>query len=94
MSQAGLESILGLRVRGASLQIEPSIPRAWPRYEILYRHGSSRYEIVVENPHGVSRGVASAWLDGEAIAGTTATIPLVDDGGAHAVRVVLGPVQA
>jgi len=93
MYQAGLESILGLRVRGGSLQIEPAIPRAWPRYEMLYRHGSSRYEIIVENAHGVSRGVASASLDGEAIAGTPTTIPLVDDGETHAVRIVLGPVE-
>ena len=90
MYQAGLESILGIRVRGASLLVEPSIPRAWSRYEVVYRHGSSRYEIVVENPHGVSSGVTSAWLDGQAVAGSGASIPLVDDGETHAVRVVLG----
>ena len=48
------------------LVIEPCIPRAWPGYEIDFSYHSSRYEIVVENPHGVSRGVVSAELDGSA----------------------------
>ena len=48
------------------------------------------YEIVVENPQGVSRGVASSELDGQALAGGGAAIPLVDDGATHRVRVVLG----
>ena len=46
--------------------------------------------IVVENPQGVSGGVASAFLDGQPLAGGGATIPLVDDGATHAVRIVLG----
>ncbi len=40
--------------------IDPCIPRAWPGFEIDFRYHSARYEIVVENPHGVSRGVASS----------------------------------
>ena len=59
-----LEWILGFRLRGTTLVIDPCIPRAWPGFEIDFRYHSSRYEIVVENPHGVSRGVASAELDG------------------------------
>ena len=30
----------------------------WPGFELTYRHGSATYRIVVENPHGVERGVA------------------------------------
>ena len=67
------------------LVIEPCIPRAWPRYEIDFAYHSSRYEIEVENPHGVSRGVVSAELDGRVLPGPGAsTIPLpVRDGGVH-----------
>ncbi len=90
MYQAGVESILGFRLRGANLVIEPCIPRAWPRYEIDFAYRTSRYEIVVENPQGVSRGVVSAELDGQPLAGPGATIPLADDGGTHQVKVILG----
>ena len=90
MYQAGIESILGFRLRGATLLIDPCIPRAWPRYEMDFGYHTSRYAIEVENPHGVSRGVVSAELDGVVLPGTGATIPLLDDGGVHHVRVVLG----
>ena len=90
MYQAGVEWILGFRLRGTTLLIDPCIPRAWPGYEIDFRYHSARYEIVVENPQGVSRGVASSELDGQALTGGGAAIPLADDGATHRVRVVLG----
>ena len=68
MYQAGVEWILGFRLRGTTLVLDPCIPRAWPGFEINFRYHSSRYEIVVENPQGVSRGVASTELDGHALA--------------------------
>jgi cyclic beta-1,2-glucan synthetase len=90
MYQAGIGSILGFRVRGATLLVSPSIPRAWPGYAIDFRYHSSRYEIAVENPHGMSGGVAAVWLDGETLDGPGASIPLADDGATHHVRIVLG----
>ena len=68
MQRAGVESILGLRIEGGALRLDPCIPRSWPRFEITLRHGTSRFEIVVENPQGVQRGVAAAELDGEKVA--------------------------
>src|ERR687897_946940 len=65
MYRAGLEFILGFQLRGERLRIEPCIPRSWREYEINYRFGSSRYQIKVENPHGLSRGVAGVEGDGE-----------------------------
>ena len=90
MYQAGVGSILGFRVRGTTLLVSPSIPRAWPGYEIDFRYHSSRYEIAVENPYGMSGGVASASLDGQILDGPGAAIPLADDGATHRVRIVLG----
>jgi cyclic beta-1,2-glucan synthetase len=90
MYQAGLESILGFRLRGTTLVMDPCIPRAWPEYRIDFRYHSARYQIVVENPQGVSRGVASAEVDGQAMTGAGAAIPLADDGATHRIRVVLG----
>ncbi|RIL05060.1 MAG: glycosyl transferase [Proteobacteria bacterium] len=90
LHRAGVEWILGLRVRGATLAIDPCIPRAWPGFEIEYRRGATRYRIAVENPRGVSRGVTRVELDGESLRAPSASIPLADDGAVHRVRVVLG----
>jgi cyclic beta-1,2-glucan synthetase len=89
LHRAGLESILGFRKRGATLHIDPCIPRGWKGFEIAYRHGLTLYRIAVENPNGVCRGVSRVSLDGVAIAGE-AVVPLSDDGRTHEVRVVLG----
>jgi cyclic beta-1,2-glucan synthetase len=90
MHRAGIEWILGFRVRGTRLYIDPCIPRAWQGFEIAFRYHSSRYEIVVENPHGITRGVSSVELDGAPLAGARRPIQLADDGATHQVRVVLG----
>ncbi|OGA22253.1 MAG: glycosyl transferase [Betaproteobacteria bacterium RIFCSPLOWO2_02_FULL_67_26] len=88
--RAGIEAILGFRRQGAFLLLAPCIPREWPRFEIAYKYRSARYEIAVENPRGVNRGVSYAELDGKPLAGGPARVPLVDDGLAHQVRVILG----
>jgi cyclic beta-1,2-glucan synthetase len=90
MYQAGVESILGFRLRGATLLLDPCVPRVWPHFEIDFRYHSARYEIVVENPQGVSRGVASSELDGQPLPAGAPAIPLVDDGATHKVTVILG----
>ena len=64
MYRAGIEWILGFRLRGQSLHLDPCIPRAWRGFEIVFRYHASRYEIRVENPLGVTRGVATVTLDG------------------------------
>jgi cyclic beta-1,2-glucan synthetase len=90
MYRAGLEEILGFRLRGASLLLDPCIPKAWPGFKIVFRYHSSRYEIEVGNPSGFCRGVAHAELDGAALTGNKARIPLVNDGATHRVKVILG----
>jgi cyclic beta-1,2-glucan synthetase len=88
--RAGLEWILGLRVRGKTLPIDPCIPSKWPGFEIVYRYGSTGYEIAVENPHGVSRGLTRVELDGDALSARPAQIALADDSATHRVRIIPG----
>lgn len=88
MYRAGLESILGLRRHGASFELDPCIPTAWPEYSIAWRFGRTRYEISVLNPAHRCRGIAEAQLNGHPV--DPAAIPLVDDGATHQVRVVVG----
>jgi cyclic beta-1,2-glucan synthetase len=89
MYRAGLEWLLGCRVRGGSLYIDPCIPKHWPGFQVSLRFGATRYEVAVENPGGVNRGLASLQLDGEALPPGEGRIPLVDDGRTHRVRAVL-----
>ncbi len=88
MYRAGLESILGLRRHGASFEVDPCIPAAWPEYAIRWRFGGTGYVISVTNPGHHCRGIAEAELDGQAV--DPAAIPLVDDGATHQVRLVVG----
>jgi cyclic beta-1,2-glucan synthetase len=88
MYRVALESILGLRRRGATLSINPCIPATWPEYRVTWRHGRTRYEITVENPERCSRGVVRAELDGQRT--DASAVPLVDDGQVHRVKLVMG----
>jgi len=90
MYRAGIEWILGFRVRGTRLYLDPCIPRAWRGYDITFRYHSARYEINVENPQGVARGVSFIDIDGASLAAGSMHIQLADDGATHHVRVVLG----
>src|SRR4029077_13546988 len=77
--RAGLEAILGFRLRGNTLFVDPCLPKAWPGFEIVYRRRSAggattRYEIAVENPRAVNRGVVAVEVDGAVLAGNIAAI--------------------
>jgi cyclic beta-1,2-glucan synthetase len=86
--RVGLEAILGFQRRGSRLTLNPCIARSWPRFEIVYRHGSATYRITVENPDGIERGVRAVKLDGQDAEGKE--IELADDGRQHEVYVVMG----
>jgi cyclic beta-1,2-glucan synthetase len=88
MYRAGLESILGLRRRGATFVIDPCIPSSWPEYRIDWRFLDSRYEITVSNPTRRCRGVLTATLDGAPV--NADAVPLLNDGRTHDVQIVLG----
>ncbi len=90
MYRAGLEWILGFHLRGDHLRLTPCIPAHWPGFEITFRYAATRYAIAVENPDRVSRGIAHAELDGQALAQHESAIRLVDDGKSHRVRIILG----
>ncbi|HEY5046593.1 MAG TPA: glucoamylase family protein [Rhizomicrobium sp.] len=91
MYRVTLEWLLGFRVQGANLLLDPCIPRSWPGFEIVFRYRSARYEIAVENPLGVCRGILATKLDGKILtANKQLLVPLADDGATHTVQIVLG----
>ena len=88
MYRVALESLLGFKVQDASVRLDPCIPRTWPGFDIRFRYGKAIYNIAVENPSRVNRGIAAAELDGVALEAKGLRIPLTDDGKEHTVRVV------
>jgi len=95
MYRTAIEGMLGIHVRGATLAVDPCIPRAWPRFELTLRYGGSHYDVIVENPAGINRGVRRAFLDDVELKGAPRTsggaqIALADDARRHRLRIVLG----
>jgi cyclic beta-1,2-glucan synthetase len=65
MYRAWVEEVLGLKVRGDHMQLNPVIPGWWEGFRMRYRHGESIYEIQVENPDGCEQGVSWVEMDGQ-----------------------------
>jgi cyclic beta-1,2-glucan synthetase len=85
-----IESLLGVRLEVDRLVIQPLIPRAWPGFDVHYRHRSALYHIHIKNlgaPNG-SRNVTRVTCD--AIDQPDLCIPLHDDGQEHQAEVELG----
>jgi cyclic beta-1,2-glucan synthetase len=78
------ESLLGIRLRGNMLHIEPRLPAGWSGFSVSYRFGSTDYSIEVVA--GQTHDKASAVTHGE-IGSASSSIELIDDGKARVVRV-------
>ncbi len=89
MYRVAVENILGLRLSGEMLLFAPVIPRVWPKFEAVIRHGNATYNIVVENPESQCSGVVSALLDGQTVEFRNG-IALAKDGASHTIRIVMG----
>jgi cellobiose phosphorylase len=74
MYRVWLEEVLGFKLRGNRLSIDPAIPEDWPGYVLTFRYGASEYRIEVENGGEPSGG----------------EILLEDDGESHTIQVRLG----
>jgi cyclic beta-1,2-glucan synthetase len=89
--RAGVEAILGLRLQGDFLLLDPCIPKAWPGFDMTLRYRGAVYEISVSNAGGVSRGVSAVEIDGEAQSVAEGRVRIrLRDGGSHAIRATLG----
>ncbi|MBQ7655553.1 MAG: glycosyl transferase [Clostridia bacterium] len=80
--------ILGVKPDWDGLKIDPCIPHDWDGYQVSRRFRGATYEIDIQNPGHVCRGVKSVTVDGKAIDGNV--LPVFGDGKAHKVTVTLG----
>ena len=88
--RAGMEEILGLRLTGSALHLDPCIPESWPGFEVTLRRGSTRFDIRVDNPDGVAKGIASARIDRTEVTERPLRLDLPEDGKSHEILVTMG----
>ena len=83
--KAGIEVILGLKVRDEIMSIEPCIPKDWKDYNIKYKWKNSFYNIIVKNPNGKNCGVEKVLLNGEVVDNSIK----LQDNGIYNVEVIM-----
>jgi cyclic beta-1,2-glucan synthetase len=88
MYRAWVEEILGLKVRGGRLRLDPVIPGWWEGFRLRFRHCEAIYEIQVDNPERCERGVSRVEMDGQHL--PDGLIPLESGLVKHRVLVRMG----
>lgn len=78
--------MLGIRPQFDELVIDPCVPASWKEFAAVRKWRGAQFDIKVENPTGVMKGVKELWLDGK----KAAHIPVQESGTRHTVTVILG----
>ena len=81
--------MLGIRPGMDALEIDPCIPKGCDGFTLTRQWRGAQYDITVENPEHVSKGVCQIFLDGA----LTEKIPVQEAGSTHKVRIVMGSTQ-
>ena len=89
MYRIWIEEVLGFKLRGDTLTLQPAVPAAWPEFEIRFRYQAATYTITVNKD--AAPGRARFVLDGQAFEG--AAIRLSGEG-THTVVVSIAPADA
>ena len=84
--RAGLEWILGFRLRANQLQLAPCVPPDWPGFTLRYQHRGTPYVITVDKQPG-PKALLQLTVDGQTQRPGRNVIDLVADGATHQVRV-------
>ncbi|MFO1368555.1 MAG: glycosyl transferase [Marinagarivorans sp.] len=80
--------ILGVKPDYNGLGVNPCIPKGWKGFKVSRKYRGATYNIEVKNPNGVSKGIASITVDGQAVQGNV--LPLLAAGSVGNVVVTLG----
>lgn len=86
--QAATQYILGVRPTYDGLQINPCLPRKWDGFRVTRKFRNAIYQIEVNNPDHVCKGVKSVKVDDKEVADNV--VPVFGDGKTHQVEVVMG----
>ncbi len=82
------QAILGVQPTLDGLRIDPCVPSALKGFTVSRRYRGALYEITVENPDSVQKGVCSVTMNGTAITGNV--LPVQPAGARVAVTVRMG----
>ncbi|MBI5506490.1 MAG: cellobiose phosphorylase [Deltaproteobacteria bacterium] len=85
-----VEAILGLRLRGDRLEIDPRVPAWWPEFSAVVRTDGGTLEILVENRAATGRSGRQVLIDGRVIDGNSVELPRA--GARRVVHVRIGEV--
>ena len=80
--------ILGIQPDYDGIKIDPCIPSGWKGYEVTRKFRGATYQIKVENPNGVSKGVKEVSVDGNLQPSNI--VPIFQDGKEHSVVIIMG----
>ncbi|HMA63763.1 MAG TPA: hypothetical protein VKO63_01150, partial [Chitinispirillaceae bacterium] len=80
--------ILGVRADYNGLIVDPCIPAEWNEFSVKRVFRSTTFNIAIKNPSHVCKGIKSMTVDGVAVNGNI--IPVITDGKAHDVEVIMG----
>ncbi|MDD2375207.1 MAG: N,N'-diacetylchitobiose phosphorylase [Eubacteriales bacterium] len=83
---AATQYMLGIRPGYNQLYIDPCIPAGWQSFSAVRVWRGCRYEIQVENPEGIQKGVQAIYIDGK----PADCVPELSPGSVCSVRVVMG----
>lgn len=78
--------MLGVKPQYDYLEINPCIPGSWKNFQVTREWRNAVYEITVENPDGVMKGVKEIYLDGNLVE----RLPVQEPNTTHYVRIVMG----
>ncbi len=86
-----VRTVLGIRTAAEHgqryLVVDPCVPKSWKTYSVEVRFGETTYQVRVDNPRGVNRGVERVACDGSVV--PNARVPISDDGRTHRVTVTM-----
>jgi cyclic beta-1,2-glucan synthetase len=85
MYRIWIEEILGFKLEGSSLRIEPVLPHDWEGFRLQFKFGEAVYDISVDN---VTSGIKMVEVDGKVIEG--GVIQLEKRPIKHRVKVTVG----
>jgi len=81
--------ILGIRPEYNGLAIDPCIPEKWDGFTVNRKFRGAEYEITVENPKHVSKGVKKITINGKELE-INSLLPVFNDNRLHKVKIILG----
>ncbi len=79
-----IEELLGVKLEGDQLRLDPHLPSAWNTYKIHYRYRQTVYHITISRHAADSASTHLLSLDGQELPGTN--LPLSNDSREHFVE--------